>query len=240
MTSLVVPPINATVYYKDDQVQKPKLKEYAPIGIVVSPTTKNRGTAFLVDQCHILTSQHIESVDPQLKSPAPRLYFFYGVGKYKGFEKPVAGTVVRYGGFDGGQDFSDDWTLIRLDECVGARIGYLRISSLSPKAVRLKNLQIASFPEGRDYTQGVWIDPSCNIRGARGRAWLHDCAADANSSGAPIFYLTEERKNIVVNVVGLQAAGVVSNFAIRWESAVSNVAVRADVIRNAIKNDIHP
>ncbi len=232
---------NYQIYYKDDQVQKARSQELGSIGMIISPNTKSRGTAFLVDQCHVLTAQHVESSKPQMANPAPRLHFFFGQGNYKGFEKPVTGTVVRQGGYDERlQNNANDWMLIKLDECVGARVGYARIKPESRTRPDEKALKIAGFPAGKEFDSGLWVDPTCSIKRERAGAWLHDCASDRGSSGAPLFYVTRQGTKSVVNVVGLHVYGVHANLTATWQADNSNIAAQMDSIYEAIKNDINP
>lgn len=232
----------AAIYYSDDQVQVPRTGAYAPIGIVVpSERGKDAGTGFLVDACHVLTTQHIETTRPEMPTAPVKKFFFFGVGPYMGFEKPVAGFVVAQGGYDDRYDArSKDWMLIRLNECVGMRIGYLKIAPIKIARLYKVDLKMAGYPDSRHHARGVWMDPSCTVKGARANYWLHDCASDKGSSGAPLFYLTHDATGPVLNVVALHQAGVHGTLKKAWDADSSNIAVRMDRVYESIAQIIKP
>lgn len=234
------------IYHSDDRLQKPRAGQYAAIGLIVSTDRKaGVGTGFLVDPCHVLTAQHVEIHAEEVPATPPKVYFFYGTGPYKGFEKPVSGYAIRQGGYPPHYLMDNnkrDWVLVKLNECVGARVGYLKISPKNAVgALEKVKLSIAGYPKGRDWTSGLWVDPSCRIKGARDGTWLHDCASDEGNSGGPVFFITQGLNGAVFHVVGLHQSGMSLPFVMKeWNEHNSNVAVRLNAIYESIKDVIKP
>ncbi len=175
---------------------------YAPIGMVWADKLT---TGFMVDNCHALTVQHAFKDG---FSPLGREVLF---GALIVDEKNWTwswGKVVATGGLEQARDYdaarTSDWVLLKLRKCIGKTLGYVRLVSGDP--ANLPELQSAGYPGDRRWADGITIDPSCRMHGARRGSWLNDCAALGGNSGSPIFSQLRERGRIRLQVFAMQSA----------------------------------
>ena len=97
-----------------------------------------------------------------------------------------------------------DWVLMRLDKCLGKKLGFVTLATEPPALTR--DLKSAGYPYDRRDRGGITVDPACRIAGTRQRVWLNDCAALAGNSGSPIFSEIEQNGRTVLYVYAMQSA----------------------------------
>jgi V8-like Glu-specific endopeptidase len=233
---------NLQIYYQDDMEQHSREagQLYGPIGVILDPVSKHTGTAFLISKCEVLTAKHTISETAQIPTNQLQVKFFVGQGDYEGFEKPISGTIIKAGTYDAAKNNrEDDWALVRLDNCVGSKYGFVDIAPVKPNSLVKNNveLKIAGYLNNKDHKQGVWVDPSCKVKETSGSVLLHDCATQPQTSGAPIFYLSTENGKQHVKVVGLHTSAVQnSEIVSTWDVQTSNQAASMDHIFPQIKS----
>src|SRR5689334_5163514 len=133
-----------------------------PIGAVYDARANGYGTAFLISPCHVLTNYH-------LVLPADRVVTFntgsdltFYVGAPSG-EQPYTSKTrawpVAWGGYtvnDGGRIRfrpREDWAVLKLEECLGARYGFMSLRPISAAEARIlgPKLATAGFPGDHDH-----------------------------------------------------------------------------------------
>jgi len=222
----------AAVFGVDDRqyVSTAPGSPYSPVGQVqVGRASKATGT--LISRCDVLTVQHAYGgFVPIFHDPrGERASFFGSVGSAHSITSD--GTIIAAGGwrrsnpkvsayiaaqlpkvFD---NVGADWMIIRLDECVGNKLGWATLITRrrGDWAIQ-RHLMNAGFPTDRNEKLGLSIDPDCAILGSTPRALFHDCATMPGNSGGPIFRLAT-----VDGVRRMQIFGIVSfAFSYRHEA----------------------
>lgn len=199
---------SASIFGADDRlvVSHAKGSPFAPIGVAYNPTTDRYGTGFLVDECHVLTAEHVAR-EGQGDSDGARFDFLVGQRSDLQFERRTGATVVTSGGFsrkDWNRDA--DWLLLRLDQCLGREFGHLKLYSGGP-APKRATFQSAGYPSDRVRLKGqLVVDPHCTLVGQAVRLWLHTCAGRAGNSGGPVYHYDPRAKDGAIEVYAIQAA----------------------------------
>lgn len=227
---------SAAVFGEDDRfVPRERVDSpYAPIGVVRplsglgSWAFPRYTTGFLIDDCDILTVQHLLGDD---SSPLGKRVRFTG-----GFSTPnrmtshgtvvVAGGLQHYSGYNrkvGSKRYENarahDWMVVRLDHCIGRNLGFVHLSKELPGW----SVKSAGFPN-YIFREPLHVDPACRIRYQTDLLWLNDCASASGNSGSPIFSEIQEHGHTVLYVYAMQSAGWSSGgtMAFSWNRA--NVA----------------
>src|SRR5690242_2195527 len=184
---------NAAIFDSDDRraVDTSVGSPYAPVGLILGAPFYGTGT--LVADCYAITSQHLFG---GRESPLGRRVSFVGSLGSRQLAKSK-GTVVAEGGLEQSAGSKDpyevrarDWILIKLDTCLGIRLGVAALVA-NPRDQDLLHVQSAGFPMDRPRSRGLTLDPSCAVRSVRPLVWLNDCAALGGNSGGPIFRITQ-------------------------------------------------
>jgi hypothetical protein len=213
----------ASVFNRDDRITEPADVHgaSAPIGMMWADKL---ATGFLVSQCHVLSVRHVfEGVAPAIGRRA----VFGALARDAGHWTASWGTVVAAGEVNGDPTDYDsvraaDWLLVRLDTCLGKKLGFVSLSSEPPSLAR--DLKSAGYPYDRRGSGGVTIDPACRIAGTRERVWLNDCAALAGNSGSPIFSEIQVNGRTALRVYAMQSAAHDSTAPVPFNPALANVA----------------
>jgi V8-like Glu-specific endopeptidase len=230
-------PLVAAIFDHDDRVTMPAdpSSAYAPIGMVWGDKL---ATGFLVDECHVLTVQHAFGED---KSPVGREVVFGALITDAEHWTWSWGTVIAAGGLERRSSDYDkaraaDWALLRLRQCLGATLGYLRLASADP--AQLPELESAGYPSDRTWANGITLDPACRFRGARGPVWLNDCAALTGNSGSPIFAGKADGR---LEVYAMQSAAYeLADHDLPFDRGYANVATPMAQILPHIRKLIKP
>jgi hypothetical protein len=109
--------------------------------------------------------------------------------------------------------------LVRLDQCIGNRLGFLHLKAETPTW----NVESAGFPN-KFFRQPLKLDPSCRIRYRTKLLFLNDCALEPGNSGSPIFSEVREGDHVVVEVYAMQSAGWMTSTPYPFSWADANVA----------------
>ncbi|MFZ4498967.1 MAG: trypsin-like serine peptidase [Burkholderiales bacterium] len=166
------------------------------------------GSAVLVGECHILSAYHSTFFrrDGGLHKPSGRVVSRFMLDpdpqKPGTFRRSTLARPVAWGEFSRwslrGQ--SEDWALLRLDDCLGREVGYADIAGAGEKALHgYGELLFAGYPQSRRPLGGVTFERGCH-------AWDFgpvfpiigvDCAFERGASGGPLFELIERRWTVV-------------------------------------------
>jgi hypothetical protein len=186
----------AWVFYADDRVPS----HSARIGTftIDLPEGSGTGTAFLIDECGILTNFHVVFGPWYVTALRPPSHAFAGtftlteVTLPDGSHPSARATPVIWGDYLGPDRQmrrpQEDWVYLALDRCLGSTYGWfeLREAGLYEPPVE-KGFTAIGYSTGRQM-----VDPRCAARpesedAADAKGWLHDCAVRAGDSGGPIF-----------------------------------------------------
>lgn len=205
----------ATIFGRDDRVTG-RNSELEAVGIVTGGSGVHYGSGFLIADCTMLSARHV--VGPSAEAVGLRLKFRSGLVASKG-------TVIAAGPYqEAGSParvLALDWIIVRLDRCLGRKLGVLRLTTVSPTNGGPEwRLAAAGFPYDRRLAAGVTLDPDCRIaRLARGEI-AHDCATLPGNSGGPI--LVRDASGIAA--IGINVAGY-DRIAPTFDPADANIAV---------------
>jgi V8-like Glu-specific endopeptidase len=218
----------AAVFGLDDRVAVSVApgSPFSPIGLVYPASRSHYATGFLVGRCHVLTVKHVVGDDASARNKS--LLFSVGPRPIKG-RWTSKGIVVADGNFrsranshEPGQGRYRDWLLLRLDRCLGAEFGFLRLGDEQLRIGQL--LESAGYPRDRSLI-GPTIDPHCAVRAWVGSTVLHDCASRQGSSGGPIFKRVRQGDSDVIEVVAMHSAGVPDRGVRPFDYAFSSIAI---------------
>jgi V8-like Glu-specific endopeptidase len=198
---------------------------------------QSTGTAFLVDECMVLTNFHV-AFGPwyltALKRPSPDakgVFEIPSVTLANGDHPQAGATAVAWGDYSGPdrqyRKAGEDWVLLLLDQCLGARFGFYTLMdpAFGDDVTEEGSLAAIGFSSGRQM-----VDSRCSIRRADGpaRSLLHDCAALQGDSGGPIILRGTNRVVAITSGFeagsGLCAAGS-GYLRGRWSINCTNMAV---------------
>jgi hypothetical protein len=153
------------------------------------------GTAFLVSPCYALTNYHV--VFGGSRAPSTQytstLYTFDGEGSSM---IGTRATPVVWGGMARVRQPSNDWVLLKLDACIGGRIGWMDLAG-NDNRIDLLAEPVASvgFAADKD-PSSLWRD-DCHLRHAAVGSFLDDCAVAEGSSGSPIVSLISGHPRVI-------------------------------------------
>ena len=230
----------AAIFDRDDRqyVSTAPGSPYSPIGIVSRGSLgEYRTTGVLVDECDVLTSQHVLGYG---KSPLGKRLKFIGA---RGTPERVSsmGTVIAVGGLERIHSPAEqfevrgrDWLLLRLDKCLGVSLGYAVLKTGPFSTGEFRNLQSAGYPGGRSSHTGLTLDPSCRFTGSKGGVWLNDCASMPGNSGGPIFRISGSRSKPQMEVYAIQSAGYAWAAPVPFAAGYDNQATPVDSIARQI------
>jgi hypothetical protein len=195
----------AWVFYADDRVPS----HSARIGTftIALPEGTGTGTAFLVDECGILTNFHVVFGPWYVTVLRPPSHDFVGtftlteVTLADGSHPTARAIPVAWGDYLGPERQwrrpQEDWAYLHIEPCLGGRYGFfeLREADLYEPPVE-RGFTAIGYSAGRQMT-----DPQCAARPEAeseprsdaeptrdAKGWLHDCVALAGDSGGPIFH----------------------------------------------------
>jgi V8-like Glu-specific endopeptidase len=184
-----------------------------------------QATAFLVDRCYAVTSQHLVSTDRSPLGQWVQLVF----GRDR-----VNARAVRAGHMERGAatpGYHTDWLLLKLDRCrKRGRVVELAdqpVTAPGENPVAGLRLTTIGFPSD---LQRLTVDPTCQIRAVGPHGWLNDCAAQPGSSGSPL--LVRHGKRLVAYAI--QSGAYPTAAAEAWSVERANLATPVLPIRQAL------
>lgn len=178
----------------------------SPVGIVFNPGERC-ATAFLVDDCHVLTVQHVfgerataegRSAVFAVRIGANSWLASWGVVEHDGGLEATPGVRVN------------DWALIRLQKCLGKIQGHVSLSSRLPAVG--ESIGSVGYPADQPVSGQAVADPSCKLRRVYSLSLLHDCASLPGSSGSPMFRMVQERGRPMLEVFAMADGPFVSQY----------------------------
>jgi hypothetical protein len=227
------------VFYADDRLPS----HSARIGTlqVTLPEGSGSGTAFLIDECGILTNFHVVFGPWIVTALRPPSHDFTGtftlteVTRPDGSHPTTRAIPVAWGDYLGPdrqwRQPEEDWVYLTLDDCLGLDHGWfaLREADVYQPAID-RGFTATGYSAGRQMA-----DPACAARADPAKAakgWLHDCAALAGDSGGPIFRAGTPVVVAVTSSTRAQANGRAclsadpdAGLFLEWGSGCANVAV---------------
>jgi hypothetical protein len=227
------------VFYADDR----QPSHSARIGTlrVDLPEGSGSGTAFLIDECGILTNFHVVFGPWTVTALRPPSHDFAGtftlteVTLADGSHPATRAIPVAWGDYLGPNRQwrrpEEDWAYLVLEDCLGHDHGYfdLREADVYEPAID-RGFTATGYSAGRQMA-----DPACAARrdpAEAAKGWLHDCAALAGDSGGPIFHAGT--LTVVALASGYRAqsdgraclsAGTGDEWFANWGSGCANIAV---------------
>jgi hypothetical protein len=182
------------VFYADDRLPS----HSARIGTlsVELPEGSGSGTAFLIDECGILTNFHVVFGPWTVTALRPPSHDFTGtftlteVTLPDGSHPATRAIPVVWGDYLGPERQwrrpQEDWAYLVLEDCLGLRHGYfdLREADVYEPAID-RGFTATGYSAGRQMADPACVAHADRADGAKG--WLHDCATLAGDSGGPIF-----------------------------------------------------
>ena len=223
LAAILASQAQASVFDRDDRITESAdvHGDSAPIGMMWADKL---ATGFLVSQCHVLSVQHVfEGAAPAIGRRA----VFGALASDPHHWTASWGTVIAAGELAGDPSDYDaaraaDWVLMRLDKCLGKKLGFVTLATARPALTR--DLKSAGYPYDRRDRGGITVDPACRIAGTRQRVWLNDCAALSGNSGSPIFSEIQQNGRTVLYVYAMQSAAHDSSAPVQFNPARANVA----------------
>ena len=227
------------VFYADDR----QPSHSARIGTlqVALPEGSGTGTAFLIDECGILTNFHVVFGPWIVTALRPPSHDFTGtftlteVTRPDGSHPMTRAIPVAWGDYLGPDRQwrrpEEDWAYLVLEDCLGFEHGYfdLREADLYEPAID-RGFTATGYSAGRQMA-----DPACAAsadQGADAKGWLHDCATLAGDSGGPIFHAGSLTVVALASGTRAEAAGRAclsvapgDAWFASWGSGCANVAV---------------
>jgi len=227
------------VFYADDRLPS----HSARIGTlqVTLPEGSGSGTAFLVDECGILTNFHVVFGPWTVTALRPPSHDFTGtftlteVTRPDGSHPTTRAIPVAWGNYLGPErqwrQPEEDWAYLTLEDCFGLDHGWfeLREADVYEPAID-RGFTATGYSAGRQMA-----DPACAARAdtvESAKRWLHDCAALAGDSGGPIFHAGTV--TVVALASGYRAqsngrpclsVGAGDEWFASWGSGCANIAV---------------
>lgn len=194
------------VFGEDRREQRdPRRPILRSVGMLVDRGGGGGGTAFLVSRCHIVTAHHVAyppgtggRATEFLIGPDPRIP--------RRFRSSTRAVVVESGDFSS-HDFrgmAGDWAIMRLDDCLGAKFGFLRYSrSHDGDPLPRRELMTIGFPRSRAARPGITVETGCRARDhgpVQGLVGV-DCAFESGMSGGPILERKRDGGWLVVGLI---------------------------------------
>ncbi|HEY1382755.1 MAG TPA: peptidoglycan-binding domain-containing protein [Dongiaceae bacterium] len=183
----------AWVFYADDRLPS----HSARIGTLAVdlPEGSGTGTAFLVNECGILTNFHVVFGPWYVTALRPPSHAFVGtftlteVTQPDGTHPRARATPVIWGDYLGADRQlrvpENDWVYLTLDRCLGKTYGFFDLRDADAPVPVDHGFTAIGYSSGRQME-----DPDCAARAnlaAGAKGWLHDCALLPGDSGGPIF-----------------------------------------------------
>jgi V8-like Glu-specific endopeptidase len=170
----------AAVFGTDDRIAVHERTSVSR-AVALALYSDRQATAFLVDSCFAVTSQHLVSTDRNPLGQQVELV----LGQERLTARAVrAGHVERSLAAPG---YNHDWLLLKLDHCrAGGPVVELAGGAITaPDAIPEAGRKMTAIGYPSDL-QRLTVDPDCRIHAVGAYGWLNDCAAQPGSSGGPL------------------------------------------------------
>ena len=250
---LVAHAAQANVFVEDRREQRDaNLPPFRSVGVLNHRAAGAGGTAFLVSSCHIATAYHVAFVSGRnprtgaVEISRPRIGqtadFVVGPDPRVAskFAAKTRATVVAFGRFSR-SDFTGmagDWAILRLDNCLGRKYGYLKYARPDPDSpMPAGPLMTIGFPRSRASRPGITVENGCKARDHGPVADLVgvDCAFESGMSGGPVLERQIDGSWLVVGLIQ-QSMAPVDEVLPTYSMAHRNQMVYVTAFRKAIDN----
>jgi len=241
----------ANTFVEDRREQRDSsLPMFRSVGMLVHPQAGGGGTAFLVSRCHIVTAHHVAipkdvdratgDVEPLPVKVGRTAEFIIGPhpaipGR---FLARAQATVVESGNFSSStfDGMVGDWAILRLDECLGQKFGFLKLARPGPASPMPRGeLMTIGFPRSRAGQIGITVETGCRARDhgpVKGLIGV-DCAFEAGMSGGPVLERQVDGGWLVAGLVQ-QATGGTDRLLPSYSMAYRNQVVSVTAFRKAL------
>jgi hypothetical protein len=256
LTSMSARDARANVFVADRRIQRDADRApYRSVGVLHHARLGAGGTAFLVSSCHVATAYHVAFLRSRDAKTGEVVLGSPKVGHTAEFlvgpDARVAGTfaartravVVAYGRFakDDFAGMAGDWAILRLDDCLGERFGYLR-HARDGAPMPDGPLMTIGFPASRASRAGITIETGCRARdhGPIDGLVGIDCAFESGLSGGPVLQLQADGTWIVVGMIQQSmspVAGVLPEYSMQHRNQMIAVSVFRSAIDDALRAD---
>jgi V8-like Glu-specific endopeptidase len=234
-------PSHSLIFDHDDRenVSPVQGSAYSPVGIVTHGVLIWwRATGFLVDDCHVLTSQAIYRYG---RAPVgKRVRFEVGIGTPQ--HASSKGTIVAAGQYERPRTVQEqyergggNWLLLRLDQCLGVTFRHVVLKTGPFSPFEFRDLKSAGYPLHRRSGRGVTIDPSCRVFSGTDNLWNNDCATVSGDAGDPIFRISNSGAGAQMEVYAMQAYGWVPRVPVPLTPSLENRAIPMSLIAPLIQ-----
>jgi hypothetical protein len=247
----------ANVFVADRRIQRDADRApYRSVGVLHHARLGAGGTAFLVSSCHVATAYHVAFLRSRDATTGDLVLGPAKVGHTAEFligpDARVAGkfaartraVVVAHGRFakDDFAGMAGDWAILRLDDCLGERFGYLRHARMTGGPMPDGPLLTIGFPASRAGRAGITIETGCRARDHGPIAGLVgiDCAFESGMSGGPVLQLQPDGTWIVVGMIQqsmASVAGVLPEYSMQHRNQMIAVSVFRKAIDDALRAD---
>ena len=167
------------------------------------------GTGFLISPCYVITNNHVvfSAIRPEPEKDYSLLFRVGLPPDGKAFLGNTKAIPVVWGTLGAAQ--RDDWAILKLTTCVGARpdIGWMEASELPASEVTGKKVGVAGYTG--DHSRGV-LSFGIGLAGMRDRAngmFRHSASSAPGESGAPVMI----NENGVLKVLGIDTLEFLGN-----------------------------
>lgn len=176
------------------------------------------GSAFLVDECRVMTAMHSVLLAPRLASSADAasglVFHAEPDPQVPGrFRTRTAAQLETGGSYHPGtpRGMTGDWAILRLAECVGFRTGFLQpMPPPADGAMPRGDLMAIGYPASHGGRDGVAVEQGCHARESGpvpGLVGL-DCAFERGMSGGPVLERAADGQWRVVGIMQLRVKPV--------------------------------
>jgi hypothetical protein len=253
--SLIARVAAANVFVTDRRMQDDGSRPpFRSVGVLRHPSIGLGGTAFLVSSCHIATAYHVafqslESVrtgDVTRRKPGDEAEFLVGLDPKQAsrFAAKSRARVVAFGRFSAKnfQGMAGDWAILRLDDCLGRKYGYLRYAREQSGPMPSGALMAIGFPASRSGERGVAVETGCKARDYGPVADLIgvDCAFENGMSGGPILERQGDGTWLTVGLIQQSMSpvnGILPQYSMEHRNQMLSVAAFRKAITEALKAD---
>ena len=240
----------ANVFVADHRVQNDGARApFRAVG-VLRHSGIGGGTAFLVSSCHIATAYHVAVLSRENESlealaqrktsadDAPEFLLGPDPEVASHFMAKTRARIVAFGLFSprNYRGMAGDWAILKLDECLGRKYGYLRYARHDEReSMPSGPLMTIGFPASRSRQTGITIERGCKARDFGPVADLVgvDCAFENGMSGGPILERQGDGSWLVVGLIQ-QSLDAVTGILPRYSMTHRNQMLAVTAFRKAL------
>ena len=225
-------------------------KPYAPLSVLRTrkeiafpdgSTSKGNANAFLVSPCFALTNYHAvfgKATPPTSVREVEREFSvdFTVVDESDRMSKVIKATPIKWGSFYD-SDFkirTDDWALLRLNECWGEEIGWIdtkRVTDTEMVGAQVHGSFYLDGKAGDKITTGIPCTITSIVTGSGEKGLLNSCSSRPGTSGSPLFIVD----NGIPYAFAMQAAELNRDATPQpFSEERANVAIDLDIVFDSI------